>query len=100
MANAMLHQTVGALQLFNNSGIHCEVGSNSVGLLPKLFKVEAAFSKRGIYSSGERKFSVIQVSASQTSVVDPVLFPSNNSTHDSRKKSSKPDHPRHNFVYS
>ncbi|KAK6277435.1 hypothetical protein POUND7_017758 [Theobroma cacao] len=89
MANAMLHQTVGSLHLLSNSGIHCEVGNNSVRLLPKGFKVDVGFSKRGTYSSGERKFSVIQASASQTSVFDPVLSPSKNGTHESRKKSNE-----------
>lgn len=100
MANAMLHQTVGSLHLLSNSGIHCEVGNNSVRLLPKGFKVDVGFSKRGTYSSGERKFSVIQASASQTSVFDPVLSPSKNGTHESRKKSSKPDHCRHRFIFN
>ena len=100
MADAMLHQTVGTLQILSNSGTHCKVGNNSVRLPPKGFKVEVGFSKRGTYSSVQRKFSVIQASASQTSVVDPVLSPSNNGTHEPRKKSSKPDHPRHNFIFN
>ncbi|XVE55463.1 hypothetical protein DITRI_Ditri03aG0160600 [Diplodiscus trichospermus] len=89
MANAMLHQTVGTLQHLSNSGIHCEVGSNSVRLFPKGLKVEVGFSKRGTYISGEKKFSVIEASASQTSVVDPILSPSNNNTPESRKKSNE-----------
>lgn len=59
--------------------------------VPKGFKVEVGFCKRGICSSGEKKFSVIQASAPQTSVFDPVLSPSNNGTRESLKKSSKPD---------
>ncbi|OMO85816.1 Phosphoglycerate mutase 1 [Corchorus capsularis] len=89
MANAMLHQTVGSLQLLGNSGIHGEVGNNPVRLFPKGFKVQVGFSKGGAYSSGERKFSSIRASASQTSVVDPVLSPSNNDSHESRKKSNE-----------
>ncbi|OMO94246.1 Phosphoglycerate mutase 1 [Corchorus olitorius] len=88
MANAMLHQSVGSLQLLGNSGIHGEVGNNSVRLFPKGFKVQIGFSKGGTYSSGERKCS-IRASASQTSVVNPVLSPSNNDTHESRKKSNE-----------
>nr|KJB59101.1 hypothetical protein B456_009G239400 [Gossypium raimondii] len=89
MANAMLHQTVGTLQLHGSSGIHFQGGNNSVRLVPKGFKVEVGFCKRGICSSGEKKFSVIQASASQTSVFDPVLSPSNNGTHESLKKSNE-----------
>ncbi|XVF36755.1 hypothetical protein REPUB_Repub19eG0085500 [Reevesia pubescens] len=89
MANAMLHQTVGTIQLLSTSGTHFKVENNSVRLLPKGFKVEVEFSRSGTYSSGERKFSVIQASASQTSVVDPVSSPSNNGTHESHKKSNE-----------
>ncbi|XVF64741.1 hypothetical protein PTKIN_Ptkin09bG0191500 [Pterospermum kingtungense] len=89
MANAMLHQTVGALQLLSNSESHCKVGNNSVRLLPRGFKLEGGFSKRGTYCSGQRKLGVIQASASETSVVDPVLSPLNNGTHESRKKSNE-----------
>lgn len=100
MANAMLHQTVGTLQLLSNSESHCKVGNNSLRLLPKAFKLEVGFSKRGTYCSGQRKLCVIQASAPETSVVDPVLSPSNNGTHESRKKSSKPEHPRHSFIFN
>ncbi|KAK5832135.1 2,3-bisphosphoglycerate-dependent phosphoglycerate mutase [Gossypium arboreum] len=89
MANAMLHLTVGTLQLHGSSGIHFQGGNNSVRLVPKGFKVEVGFCKRGICSSGEKKFSIIQASASQTSVFDPVLSPSNNGTHESLKKSNE-----------
>ncbi|XP_039000466.1 2,3-bisphosphoglycerate-dependent phosphoglycerate mutase 2-like [Hibiscus syriacus] len=89
MANAMLHQSVGTLQLLGNSGTHCEIRNNSVKLIPKGFKVEVGVSKRGIYSSGEGKLGVIRASASQTSVVDPVLAPSNNGIHESRTKSNE-----------
>ncbi|XP_039001896.1 2,3-bisphosphoglycerate-dependent phosphoglycerate mutase 2-like [Hibiscus syriacus] len=85
----MLHQTIGNLQLLSNSGTHCRIGNNSVRLLPKGFKLEVEFSKRGTYSSGERKFGVIRASASQTSVVDPILAPSNNGPHESHKKSNE-----------
>ncbi|MBA0867589.1 hypothetical protein Goshw_001661 [Gossypium schwendimanii] len=75
MANAMLQQTVGGtLQLLSNSGTHCNFGNRSVRLLPKGFKLEVEFSKRGIYSSGKTKFNVIQASTSQTSVVDEVAL--------------------------
>ncbi|XWS21537.1 hypothetical protein CRYUN_Cryun30bG0062700 [Craigia yunnanensis] len=89
MVNAMLHQTVGTLQLLSNSGTHCKVGNNSVRLLPKGFKVEVGYSNGGTYSSEQGKFSVIQALVSQTSVVDPVLSSSNNGTHESRKKSNE-----------
>ncbi|KAL4280809.1 hypothetical protein GQ457_03G033080 [Hibiscus cannabinus] len=89
MANVKLHQTVGTLQLLSSSGIHCQVGNNSVRLLPKDLKVEVRFSKRGPNSFGEKKFNVIQASASLTSVSDPVLSPSNKGTHESLKKSNE-----------
>lgn len=101
MANAMLLQTVGGtLQLLSNSGIHCNVRNLSVRLLPKGFKLEVEFSKRGMYSSGKRKFNVIQASTSQTSFVDPLLAPSSSGTLDSHMKSGKPDCPRHSFLFS
>ncbi|KAK9005662.1 hypothetical protein V6N11_043087 [Hibiscus sabdariffa] len=86
MANAMLHQIVGTLQLLGNSRTNYEIRNNSVNLIPKGFKVEVEFSKRGIYSSREGKLGVIRASASETSVVDPVLAPSNNVTHEPRTK--------------
>ncbi|XP_039053076.1 2,3-bisphosphoglycerate-dependent phosphoglycerate mutase 2-like [Hibiscus syriacus] len=89
MADVMLHPTVGTLQLLSSSGIHSEVGNNSVSLLPKDLKVEVGFSKRGVNSFGVKKFSVIQASASQTSVFDPVLSPSNESTHESLRKTNE-----------
>ncbi|GMI90938.1 hypothetical protein like AT1G22170 [Hibiscus trionum] len=85
MATVMLHQTVVTRQLLS----HCQVGNNSVNLLPKDLKVEVGFSKRGANGFGEKKSSVIQASASQTSVCDPVLSPSNKNTHESIKKSSE-----------
>ncbi|KAK8580311.1 hypothetical protein V6N12_070591 [Hibiscus sabdariffa] len=89
MANVMLHQTVGTLQLLSSSRIHCQVGNSSVRLLPKDLKVEVRFSKRGPNSFGEKKLNVIQASASLTSVFDPVLSPSNKGTHESLKKSNE-----------
>ncbi|KAL4298290.1 hypothetical protein GQ457_12G016280 [Hibiscus cannabinus] len=86
MANAMLHQTIGNLQLLSNSGTHYKVGNNSVRLLPKGFKLEVVFSKGGTYST---KFNVIQAPALQTSAVDPVLAPSNNGPNESHKKSNE-----------
>ncbi|KAL4273900.1 hypothetical protein GQ457_13G010050 [Hibiscus cannabinus] len=89
MVNAMLHQTVGTLQLLGNFGTHYEIRNNSVNLIPRGFKVEVELSKRGIYSSWEGKLGVIRASASQASVVDPVLAPSNNVTHEPRTKSNE-----------
>ncbi|XVF39486.1 hypothetical protein PTKIN_Ptkin01aG0038600 [Pterospermum kingtungense] len=89
MANSLLHQTSGTLQLLSNLGIYCELRSNSGRVVPRGFKVQVACSKRGTYSPGGSNFSVIRALASQNSVVDPVLSPLNNSSHDSHNKSNE-----------
>ncbi|KAL4342175.1 hypothetical protein GQ457_08G018830 [Hibiscus cannabinus] len=73
-ANAMLHQTIGTLQLHNSSRIHCQDRNNSMGLLLKDFKVEVRFSKGRAYSFGGKKFNVIQASVSQNSIFDPGIY--------------------------
>ncbi|KAK8580092.1 hypothetical protein V6N12_070378 [Hibiscus sabdariffa] len=72
--NAMLHQTIGTLQLHNSFRIHCQVRNNSVGLLLKNFKMEVRFSKERTYSFGGKNFNVIQASVSQNSIFDPGIY--------------------------
>ncbi|GKV44056.1 hypothetical protein SLEP1_g51283 [Rubroshorea leprosula] len=91
MATAVFHQTAGTLQsrqFINNSGVS-DLGNFSVRLFPRGVKVDIRLSKRGNYGSVERKFGVIQASTSSTPVFDPVSSPSNDNTHESRKKSNE-----------
>ncbi|KAF2291479.1 hypothetical protein GH714_024603 [Hevea brasiliensis] len=78
-------------QHLHNSGFHQEFGNVSVNLISKGFKVYTglSISRKGGYSSGKRNFSVVQGSASQTSVVDPLSTPSNDSKNGFQKKSSE-----------
>ncbi|KAG8660401.1 2,3-bisphosphoglycerate-dependent phosphoglycerate mutase 1 [Manihot esculenta] len=94
MASAVFHQAIGTLlshQHLHNSGFHQEFGNVSVKSISKGFKVDAvlSISRKGGYSAGKRNFSVVQASASQTSVVDPVSTSSNDSTNGIQKKSSE-----------
>lgn len=94
MASTVFHQAIGTLlshQHLHNSGFHQEFGNVSVKSISKGFKVDAvlSISRKGGYSAGKRNFSVVQASASQTSVVDPVSTSSNDSTNGIQKKSSK-----------
>lgn len=92
MAATAFHQAIGTLQThgnLNKSGLHQEIGSGAVRLPFKGLKFEIGLSKRACHSSSSRNFIVIQASASQTSVVDPALSPSNKSTSESRKKSNE-----------
>jgi hypothetical protein len=92
MAASAFHQAFGTLQshgYLNNSGIRHELGDNSLRLISKGFKVEIGLSRRGCYPSDQRKFGVVQASASQTSVFEPVSSPSKSNTSSSQKKSSK-----------
>ncbi|CAK7347105.1 unnamed protein product [Dovyalis caffra] len=92
MATAVFHQAVGTAQShqhLQNSGFYHEFGNSSVKLITKGFKVDTGLSRRGNYSSCKRTFNVTQASASQTSVVQPVSYPPNNSTDELRKKSSE-----------
>ncbi|KAH8508806.1 hypothetical protein H0E87_010812 [Populus deltoides] len=90
MATAVFHQALGTAQShqhLQNSGSHLEFGNASLKLISKGFKVDIGLSRRGSYSSWKKKFGVIQASASQTSVVQPVSYPPNNSSDELRKKS-------------
>lgn len=90
MAATAFHQAIGTLQIQSHSlGLRQEIGDGAVRLPLKSFKLELGLSKRACYGSGQRKLSVIQASASQTSVADPVLSPSNKNTNESRKKSNE-----------
>ncbi|KAK3230829.1 hypothetical protein Dsin_002710 [Dipteronia sinensis] len=92
MAAAAFLQPVAAVQsnrVLNNSGAHYEFRNVSMRLIPKGSKVNIQLSRNGTYGSGKRNFCMIQASASQTSVVDPVSTPLNNSTGESKKKSNE-----------
>jgi 2,3-bisphosphoglycerate-dependent phosphoglycerate mutase len=87
---AAVNQTLGTLQsrrLVKNSGYHQEFGS--VKLISKGLNVDFQLSKVGSSRIVRKHFGVIQASASQTSVFDPVLSPSSNSTTDSKKSSNE-----------
>ncbi|KAL5559042.1 hypothetical protein UlMin_035253 [Ulmus minor] len=89
---ASAFQAIGSLQshgYLKTSGFHQEIDGGSVRLTPKSLKPEFGLSKKGCYPSGARKCGVIQASGSQTSVVDPVLSPTNKNTTEPRKKSNE-----------
>lgn len=93
MAASVFHQALGTLQshgYLNNSGLRHELGDNSLRLITNGFKVEIGLSRRGCYPSDHRKFGVVQASASQTSVFEPVSsHPSKSNTSSSQKKSNE-----------
>ncbi|KAF5740248.1 putative phosphoglycerate mutase [Tripterygium wilfordii] len=92
MATAVFQQPFGSLQSHrhvNNSAVHLELGSCSVRLISKSFKLDNGQSRKDTYCRGQRNFAVIQASTFQTSLVDPVSFPSGNSASESQKKSSE-----------
>ncbi|PON61608.1 Phosphoglycerate mutase [Parasponia andersonii] len=90
MAATAFHQAIGTLQIQSHSlGLRQEISDGAVRLPLKSFKLELGLSKRACYGSGQRKLSVIQASASQTSVADPVLSPSKKNTNESWKKSNE-----------
>lgn len=91
MAATAFHQAIGTLQsrgYFSNSGFNQENGIASFRLISKGFKLDITLLRRETYCSRKRSFSVIQASASQTTVFDPLSSPSNGTTSDSKKKSS------------
>jgi 2,3-bisphosphoglycerate-dependent phosphoglycerate mutase len=93
MATFAVNQAIGTLQLhglLNGSGNHQELGNYSVKLISKgLNVVDFGLSKRGSLNIGHRRFGVVQATVSQTSVFNPVLSPSNNSTSDTMKSSNE-----------
>uniref|UniRef100_A0A5B6ZGT3 phosphoglycerate mutase (2,3-diphosphoglycerate-dependent) n=1 Tax=Davidia involucrata TaxID=16924 RepID=A0A5B6ZGT3_DAVIN len=92
MAATAFHQAIGTLQShghLNYSAFHQEFGNASMNLISKGIKVDFGLLRRGSYCSRERNLCAIKASTSQTSVFDPVLSPSNNTTNDSPKKSNE-----------
>ncbi|KAL0392329.1 UNVERIFIED_CONTAM: 2,3-bisphosphoglycerate-dependent phosphoglycerate mutase [Sesamum radiatum] len=92
MAATAFHQAIGTLQshgYFSNSGLNQENGIASFRLISKGLKLDTALLRRETYCSRKRSFSVIEASASQTTVFEPVSSPSNDSTTDSKKKSNE-----------
>ncbi|KAJ7965679.1 2,3-bisphosphoglycerate-dependent phosphoglycerate mutase [Quillaja saponaria] len=91
MASVVSHQAIGTLQshrYLHDSRLHQELRSTSVKLTNG-FIFSNGFSRRGCYCSSSRNFTVIQSSASQTSVFDPVKAPSKSNASESRKKSNE-----------
>ncbi|KAJ4851098.1 hypothetical protein Tsubulata_043127 [Turnera subulata] len=92
MASAVFNQAIGSLQSPQHphelKSRH-ELGSPFVRMVSKGLKVDIGLSRRLSCGPGERKFCVIQASASDTSLVDPVLSPAISSTDEPRKKSSE-----------
>ncbi|KAF3445777.1 hypothetical protein FNV43_RR10954 [Rhamnella rubrinervis] len=93
MAAAAFHQAIWTPQSHGNLkilGRSQEIGNGSMKLiLKKGFKVELGLLKRECYHSSTRNCGAIQASISQSSVVDPVLSPSNKNTNEARKKSNE-----------
>lgn len=94
MASAIFHQAIWTLQShqhLHNSVFQQEFGSVSVKSISKGFMIDIglSMSRKEVYSSRQRNFSVVQASASQTSLVDPVSTPSHDSTNEFQKKSSE-----------
>lgn len=93
MAATAFHQAVWTIQArgcFHGSSSQREYGLLSARWVSKgITKIEMGLLKRRDYSSSGFKLSIIRASTSNTSVVDLVSLPSNNTTSDSRKKSSK-----------
>ncbi|KAK4381013.1 2,3-bisphosphoglycerate-dependent phosphoglycerate mutase [Sesamum angolense] len=75
MAATAFHQAIGTLQshgYFSNSGLNQENGIASFRLISKGLKLDTALLRRETYCSRKRSFSVIEASASQTTVFEPV----------------------------
>ncbi|KAJ9167046.1 hypothetical protein P3X46_021728 [Hevea brasiliensis] len=93
MASAVFHPAIGTLlsHHLHNSEFHREFGNVSVKSISKGLKFDVGLSTSRMegYSSNKRNFSAVQASASQTSLVDPVSTPSNDSTNEFQKKSSE-----------
>lgn len=93
MANAVFHQAIGILPSHHlqNSGIHQEFGNVSVKSISKGFKFDLglSMSRNGGYSSSKGNSFAVEASTSQNSVVHPISAPSNNSSNEFQKKSSK-----------
>ncbi|XP_054788645.1 2,3-bisphosphoglycerate-dependent phosphoglycerate mutase 1-like isoform X2 [Prosopis cineraria] len=87
MAAKLCHQAIGTFQpepLLKNSKKHQNL-QNSIRLIAKDFSSCNSLSRR----VDRRNCCIIRSSASQTSVVDPVLSPSRSTTSDSSKKSNE-----------
>ncbi|KAM7258803.1 hypothetical protein ACFE04_014544 [Oxalis oulophora] len=93
MATSVVNQAVGTFQslaVLNGPGHQQEFRNGSVKLISNATNVHLGLSKRGSSSNvGRRHFGVIQATASQASVFNHVLSPSDNSTSDTKKSSSE-----------
>ncbi|XP_050212691.1 2,3-bisphosphoglycerate-dependent phosphoglycerate mutase 1-like [Mercurialis annua] len=91
MASAAFHQATGTLQHHPNSGFSQEFGSVPVKSILQCSKVDfgLSVSRKLGHCSARRSFSVVQASASNTSLVDPVSTSSSGTTTEIKKKSSE-----------
>lgn len=92
MASATFHQAIVTLQSrgsFSHSSLNQENGIASFRFISKGVKLDIALTRRETYCSRRRSFNVVQASASQSTVSDPVLSPSNGTSSDSKKKSNE-----------
>ena len=85
MAAAVFHQSLGTFLPHGQAN----VASNVPKLNSKCFKVEVGVFGKKSPRSRNTSIRAIQSSSSQTSVVDPILSPSINTSDDSQKKQSK-----------
>ncbi|XP_057503599.1 2,3-bisphosphoglycerate-dependent phosphoglycerate mutase 1-like [Actinidia eriantha] len=86
MAATAFHQAIGTLI---NSGFQQENGNTSLRLISNGFRVDVGLLKKGSCRSRGRSSVVAQASSSQTSVLNPVSSPSNNTPTDSREKTNE-----------
>ncbi|XP_058085447.1 2,3-bisphosphoglycerate-dependent phosphoglycerate mutase 1-like isoform X2 [Magnolia sinica] len=84
MVATTFHHAIGTIH-----AQRCCNGSDSQRLISKGGTVGIRLSERRIGCSSGLKSGAIHASTSHTSVVDPVLLPSNNNNNDSRKKSNE-----------
>lgn len=101
MASATFHQAIVTLQsrgYFSHSSLNQENGIASFRFISKGVKLDISLTRRETYCSRRRSFNVVQASASQSTVSDPVLSPSNGTSSDSKKKSSNAIVSLQNFV--
>ena len=91
MAGQVYYLAVGTSQFnsYNDSNNHQKLGNNLVKFVMKDFVSSNDRLKRGCKLSGPKNCSVIRSSASQNSVVDPVLSHSRSKISETHKKSSK-----------
>ncbi|XP_022951567.1 uncharacterized protein LOC111454345 [Cucurbita moschata] len=85
MAAAVFHQSLGTFLPHGQAN----VASNVPKLNSKCFKVEIGVFRKNSPRSRNTSIRAIQSSSSQTSVVDPILSPSINTSDDSQKKQNE-----------